>query len=207
MNCILDSNRESLPTFFKRAMYESKADVPLRFDSPISSSCFPINENSWQRASTFSAIGGSLMSSPNNSCDAKTYHNQVTNINRNNLNQHLKELFTRMQKLTIGLGNIFCLNNSAMNLIFPRVRRFKSCCFCRSSGPVISFNWARMLSAPSNSVWQVFSRTLLKPIGFPSGSSGGNSGSPELRCTHNSAYIKQNVGSITALSNASEITP
>jgi hypothetical protein len=64
-----------------------------------------------------------------------------------------------------------------------------------------------MLSAPSNSSWQLFRRILRKVAGFPSSSSDGNSGKALLSFRQSSAYIGQKVGSKTALSKISDITP
>nr|GLL45376.1 hypothetical protein Itr_chr13CG21530 [Ipomoea trifida] len=94
--------------------------------------------------------------------------------------------------------------------MFPRVRnltnlslslRSDSC-----SGAIICCTSSRSLPAPSKASWQLFKSTRLNVTSLPPGSSDGNGGSFSLRSEHKWAYIWQNVGSSTALSNIKVIT-
>lgn len=111
---------------------------------------------------------------------------------------------------TIFSGTIFCFRSSPIKRMFPRVRSLIILSLSRRSiscsGEVICLISCLSWSAPSKASWQIFKRTRLKVISLPSGSSDGKGGSFSLRSEHRRAYMGQNVGSSTALSNISEIT-
>lgn len=112
---------------------------------------------------------------------------------------------------TIFSGTIFCFKSSPISRILPRVlsftRRSLSLRSISLLGSVICLISDLSVSAPSKASWQLFKRILLKVISFPSGSSDGKEGSFSLSSEHRRAYIGQNVGSNTALSNINDITP
>ena len=112
---------------------------------------------------------------------------------------------------TIFSGTIFCFRSSPIRRMFPRVRSLiifsLSLLSDSCSGAVICLISSLSLSAPSKASWQLFKRILLRVISLPPGSSAGNGGRFSFRSEHSSAYMGQNVGSSTALSNINDITP